>query len=320
MGLDVAIARFLSHAAVKGRVNFSRTATLGRQDCFVTESELHRILGNWHFLRRPEITDGFFEAIGCGSVDAIEYRNGPGITKACDLNYPVESTWHRAYSAVVDMGTLEHVWNYPQALANAMNMVEVGGSIVICTPANGYGGHGFYQISPEALFRAFWKARFWPVCAAVCVHGMRERWYRVTDPREARARALITGLWPTMLFAVGQRIDSRPVFLDGGIIQSDYEAQWFGAPSLEQCGYLDALSHHRFARAKAFLLRRFPRFSRFLERLRLSPLNPALGVRNRRCFTPTRIEDLFRICPYPSDLLRAQDAQRIAIAYNRRHP
>ena len=56
---------------------------------------------------------------------------------------------------VVDGGTLEHVFDYPTALRNAMRMVRVGGHLILNAPVNNFPGHGFYQISPELFFRCF---------------------------------------------------------------------------------------------------------------------------------------------------------------------
>jgi hypothetical protein len=54
----------------------------------------------------------------------------------------------------LDGGTTEHVFNFPTALTNAMQMVETGGHLVIITGGNNFCGHGFYQFSPELFYRA----------------------------------------------------------------------------------------------------------------------------------------------------------------------
>jgi len=54
---------------------------------------------------------------------------------------------------VIDGGTLEHVFNFPVAIKNAMQMVRAGGRLSLSPPANNYFGHGFYQFSPELFYR-----------------------------------------------------------------------------------------------------------------------------------------------------------------------
>jgi hypothetical protein len=59
------------------------------------------------------------------------------------------------FSVVYDGGTIEHVFNAVQAFKNGMEMVRVGGHFIQVNPANNFMGHGFWQFSPELIYRVF---------------------------------------------------------------------------------------------------------------------------------------------------------------------
>lgn len=55
---------------------------------------------------------------------------------------------------MVDGGALEHTFNVPVALTSYMEMVRVGGRLILVSPANDHFGHGFYQFSAELFYSA----------------------------------------------------------------------------------------------------------------------------------------------------------------------
>ena len=65
------------------------------------------------------------------------------------MNTPIYGSLKNRFSALLDAGTIEHVFNFPQAIRNCMEMVKVGGHFIQVTVANNFIGHGFYQFSPE---------------------------------------------------------------------------------------------------------------------------------------------------------------------------
>ena len=56
---------------------------------------------------------------------------------------------------MIESGSLEHIFNFPVAITNLAGMLKVGGTLFVTTPANNLMGHGFYQFSPELMFRVF---------------------------------------------------------------------------------------------------------------------------------------------------------------------
>ena len=65
------------------------------------------------------------------------------------------------FDVVYDGGTLEHVFNFPVALRNAMELLRPGGRLfTIHTCANNLCGHGFYQFSRELFYRTLSQGKW----------------------------------------------------------------------------------------------------------------------------------------------------------------
>ena len=69
---------------------------------------------------------------------------------AHDLNEPLESKWHDAYSTVFDPGTLEHVFDIGSCLRNIVRLLKLNGVVIHFVPVYSYNG-GYYSINPNVL-------------------------------------------------------------------------------------------------------------------------------------------------------------------------
>ena len=78
------------------------------------------------------VSSTFSEPKAFQTFDASDYESATYIQ---DLNLPVKSELHLKFSTLIDLGTLEHVFNFPQAIKNCMELVEVGGDFISVTPA-----------------------------------------------------------------------------------------------------------------------------------------------------------------------------------------
>ena len=148
-----------------------------------------------------------------------------------DLNTPSSADLFGRFDLLYDGGTLEHVFNFPVAIANCMRMLRVGGWLVIHTPANNQCGHGFYQFSPELFYRVFcrrtalpsvgcssWKGFEKPVNAGLST--------RFPDPKEMRRRVQLDGGYPVSLLVAAQKTADVTPFQKTVPLQSDYSAMW----------------------------------------------------------------------------------------------
>lgn len=68
-----------------------------------------------------------------------------------DLNRPVPEEEYEKYQTLVDIGTLEHVFDTRQCLENSLRMVKIGGLYFLVTPVKGYFKHGLHTFNPELI-------------------------------------------------------------------------------------------------------------------------------------------------------------------------
>ncbi|MCP9845223.1 hypothetical protein KBY77_16105 [Synechococcus sp. Cruz-7E5] len=164
------------------------------------------------------------------SIDASGYE---GASLVHDLNQPVpESLWGQ-FDAVIDGGTLEHVFNFPTAIVSCMRMLKIGGRFYSLTPANNHCGHGFYQFSPELFFRLFHGANGFDLETLLLVEhpypgielSTRRGVWTVKDPAVAQSRGGLVNRHPVYLFVQAvKRQNVEPLALVPQ--QSDYKVAW----------------------------------------------------------------------------------------------
>src|SRR5207302_1561899 len=144
--------RFLLRAHADG-VSFARTTTLGRLTVYADEATLAATFGDfgqhlsaadaYHILHSAGgFADALFRRLGCDQLQSLDASDYQGATIKFDLNDPLPESLRRTASAVLDFGTLEHIFNAPRALANCMEMVEPQGHLLVCSPADNSFGHG----------------------------------------------------------------------------------------------------------------------------------------------------------------------------------
>ncbi len=85
-------------------------------------------------------------------ADISDYEN-PDILM--DLNIPVKKQYHNKFDVILDIGSLEHIFNIPQALENIKLMLKPEGTVILDCPSSNAINHGFYQISPTLFFDYF---------------------------------------------------------------------------------------------------------------------------------------------------------------------
>jgi hypothetical protein len=200
---------------------------LGRQFFYPDAAALQRMFGSRTapITRRDGWAEPFFQALGARTVDSVDASAFEGATLVHDLNQPIPAEWRDRYTVVFDGGTLEHVFNAPQAFKNCMDLLEVGGTFVQATPANNYMGHGFYQFSPELMFQLFRPGNGFELVTVVLredVNGGRS--FVVTAPSVVKRRIQMTNPYPTMLYTIARKVAN--VEHIGTPQQEDYAQAW----------------------------------------------------------------------------------------------
>src|SRR5579884_197747 len=152
MGIDIHALNFLRY--VSRNEPLGRVATIGRQLLMVGPTQVAEILqaptaAEFGMYCEELLTRHF----GAKCVDSYDYSDYESATFIADMNKPLLS--HREYDTVIDCGSLEHIYNVPQAFANVSSLCCKGGQIVHVSPSNNFCGHGFWQFSPELFFSLY---------------------------------------------------------------------------------------------------------------------------------------------------------------------
>ena len=232
MALDFNMTRLLLHEWSSSGVAFGDTACLGRQGLHVSSTRLQRNLnevGLNHVNSEEILKEGngywepFIKCLGGQLTDSIDISDYEGATVLLDLNSPIPDIYKSKYDTVIDSGTLEHVFNFPIAIKNCMEMVKLNGRMIMITPANNFMGHGFYQFSPELFFRVFSEENGFKIDNILLFEDQYiARWYTVKDPAEVSQRVELVNGVPSYLFIVARKVAVKEIF---SIVpnQSDYQ-------------------------------------------------------------------------------------------------
>jgi hypothetical protein len=235
MGLDVNGVRALFYSNRLG-VDFTKLAMIGRQCLHLTKAELKANIREFNFKATSENLNCIFDkdsgyaeellrCLGANHVDSFDNSTYEGATYIHDMNQPIGESFKEEYSLVLDSGSLEHVFNFPIAVKNCMELVKVGGHFVAITPINNFVGHGFYQFSPELFFSVFTKGNGFELSDVFAFEDTKKTWYSVSSPEFIKGRVTLQNKLPTYLIVIAKRVSKVEIF--GRFPQqSDYVSTW----------------------------------------------------------------------------------------------
>lgn len=228
--------RFLLHAADLG-ATYDHPATLGHLSLAGDTADLAEALAACHD-ESPDVAaevyrdcagyvDGFLRYLGAERVDSIDASAYQGATVVHDLNAPIPPALEERFSVVIDGGLLEHVFDFPTAIRNCMRMVRQGGHLILNLPVNNFPGHGFYQFSPELVFRVLAPRYGFRIRDTLVreAHQPWPGWFRVTDPAVLGRRVQFRSKSRLVMHVVAERIGPVPEF-NPPPEQSDYSVAW----------------------------------------------------------------------------------------------
>ncbi len=245
MGINYCDAVMYWQAKQRG-IRFDRLLTLGHQILALHPSEVAFFRDEYrkafdspsvtpldHY-RWTDYADGFLrDFLNASSITVLDASAYEGADTIHDMNTPVPEAWHGQYDVVIDSGSLEHIFNFPVAIANLANILKVGGTMFITTPANNLMGHGFYQFSPELMFRIFTEANGFSVHKVMLVEAGYPRVeltknhtvFEVVDPEQVRGRVGLISKKPVMMMVEAGKIHHAEMFATAPL-QSDYATMW----------------------------------------------------------------------------------------------
>ena len=203
-----------------------KTITLGRQGIHGVQQSIVNVLGGAAFEAGSETYCDrlLVEQMGASSVDSIDMTAYEGATFTHDMNEPLPESLNAVYDSVVDLGTLEHIFDIRQALENVSKLCKTGGQILHVLPSDNFSGHGFWQFSPELFFSLYSQENGYKDTEVYLADVSGESvWYKVL-PLESGQRVRLHTSSPTYVIArtvkAGEKLP-RPK-----VNQADYELAW----------------------------------------------------------------------------------------------
>jgi hypothetical protein len=220
MGIDVHGLNFLKFA--RNRQAFGCVATIGRQSLSLSSGRLKKLL---NLDTRPrfgpyceDLLTTHFAAAAVESFDNSDYENA---THIADMNKPL--TISNRYDTVIDCGTIEHIYNVPQAFKNVSQMCSEAGQILHILPANDYCGHGFWQFSPELFFSLYSEANGYHDTQVFLADLTDERfWYEGRRPQNGQRADVMSSTQLLVLV----RTTKKGAVSHEDVQQSDYLHTW----------------------------------------------------------------------------------------------
>lgn len=243
MAITANCSKFLFYSKQLG-ANFNQTLMLGRLNLYASQKDIKEqieFFGNnakrvEDVVFKDEYSEPLFEILGATKTDSVDYSDYEKPTFVHDFNQPVPDALKNSYTAIVDGGTIEHIFNFPVAIRNCMELLKPGGHFIGITPVNNLMGHGFYQFSPELFYAVFNEANGFEIekmviCSKTGEHSFSD-WYEVVKPKHAKSRMELCNDAPTYLMVLAKKMKTTELFTKTPQ-QSDYETVWTASKSLE---------------------------------------------------------------------------------------
>lgn len=236
MAFDFNMTRLLLHEWSTSGVPFGRTGALGRQGLHVSSTRLQYNLNEFGLKQvdAEEILksgngywEPFVKVMGGTTTDSLDISDYEGATVLLDMNAPIDARFKGQYDTIIDSGTLEHIFNFPIAIKNCMELLAVNGRMIMITPTNNFLGHGFYQFSPELFYRVFNKENGFAIDKMLFFEDRYiAEWFSVKDPSDVAQRVELNNSLPAYLFIVARKTAQKEIF-SVTPNQSDYqEISW----------------------------------------------------------------------------------------------
>lgn len=241
MGVDIQFARSLvqDHKHFSGKTD---AVMLGRQGWAVRKrfnALLRRTMRDEDVPREMDRLTGpdgfaepFFDLLGLPGIQSMDMSAYENCDVVHDLNEPPRDELRNRFDVVIDGGTIEHVFNTPQALDGVFHMLRDDGIFISINGMTGWAGHGFYQFSPEIVWRYWGEARGCEVirCLALPENPSLET-RDVTDTGKAGRRFRgrdMPGRW-YLYYIIRKTAEANPAERITNTQQSDYAVRWSNA-------------------------------------------------------------------------------------------
>jgi hypothetical protein len=263
MGVDISTLRAIHFASRIKNVDFGRCVMLGRQEIFFTKEDFEFVK------RRAQLPIDYDDTVGIGNfaeplfekygalqVDSIDASPYEGASIILDFNRPIPPTLHGRFTLFADFGSIEHIFDISQTVENIFALLAENGTVIMKTQANGYAGHGFYQISPEFFYSVFSEENGFADTFVFLVDLQNiKRWRLVPDPKQIGKRNVIPEHRTYYIFCFSTKKTCRNGI---NVLQSDYElSAWRTTGHTHMGGYRRSLFSKIRHRVNPFVFQNF---------------------------------------------------------------
>jgi SAM-dependent methyltransferase len=209
---------------------------IGRQFCTLNPQELQGMLAEFgaepddHVLSASNAyAEPLLRFLGAQEIVSLDANSYQGASMLHDMNLPIPPGVKGRFDVVIEGGSLEHIFNFPVAVQNCMEMLTPGGSFLGISSANNFCGHGFYQFSPDLFFRIFSARNGFIVKRIILSEVMADaEWFEVADPLTAgQFVETMGGTRPTYVLVHAKKLEERLIFSEFPE-QSVYTMLWNG--------------------------------------------------------------------------------------------
>lgn len=214
MGIDYTGLDALLYA-LKYIQNTKNAVTIGRQEIHIYSSTVDYLLerNSLSHLKDREYS-GFCEPLlhdlfGFESIDSIDYSDYEGASILHNMNTPIPSDF--TYDFVLELGTIEHIFNIPQVCENIINLLNVGGIFLSVNVNNNFSGHGIYQFSPEFYLSTFTKKYGMEIQELYLARlgSTKDTWIDVNSYENYRNETRFEGDHPVYIVAIIKKISNE---------------------------------------------------------------------------------------------------------------
>lgn len=224
MGLD--FHGFTALVMTSSKKPLGKTVTLGRQGIHGIQQSVVEVLGKG---AASNVSETYCERLlvehlGASEVDSIDITDYEGATFTHDMNTQIPEDLAGIYDTVVDLGTLEHIFDIRQALENVSQLCKPEGQILHVLPSDNFSGHGFWQFSPE-LFFSLYSLENGYRNTEVFLADLSDStvWYKVL-PLENGQRGRLHTDSPT--YVIARTVKFNQALHRPTVNQADYEMAW----------------------------------------------------------------------------------------------
>lgn len=227
MGINRESWRLFAMLRRLNAVDFGEMAMLGRQEFLISPSEVPGHVPSGLSWKVGDYAEPWFHSLGARTLHSFDASDFEGATHVHDFNLPLPENHRDKYTFVLDGGSIEHILNPAQVVANHNALLKVGGHVLIGTQCNGDPAHGFYQLSPEFFYSVLSPRNGFADTTVILIDRRSDSWHMVTPPAVLGRRNNLPDR-PFFIVGLARKVST---VLEVSAQQSDYYAQWQAAPA-----------------------------------------------------------------------------------------